>query len=106
MSVYIFTIGPARVEFMILQIARHSGKKTGGDGILKKGVERGREALAPYSHRVPFPTTPSTTQVKAGRNHLNEEITPVLPIVIGELFSQTISNLGHAALLRRCELPL
>ena len=27
------------------------------------------------------------------------------PLGIGERFSQTISNLGHAALLRRCELP-
>ncbi len=34
-----------------------------------------------------------------------EEITPLLPTGIGEIFSQTISNLGHAALLRRCELP-
>jgi hypothetical protein len=37
---------------------------------------------------------------KAGRNHLNEEITPFLPTVIGEGYSQTITNLGHAALLR------
>jgi hypothetical protein len=43
---------------------------------------------------------------KADKNHLNEEITPLLPTVIGELYSQTISNLGHAALLRRFELPL
>ncbi len=43
---------------------------------------------------------------KAGRNHLNEEIsqiTPLLPTGIGERYSQTISNLEHAALLRRCE---
>ncbi len=38
----------------------------------------------------------------SGKNHLNEEITPLLPTGIGERFSQTISNLGHAALLRRC----
>jgi hypothetical protein len=43
---------------------------------------------------------------KTGKNHLNEEITPLLPTGIGERFSQTISNLGNAALLRRCELPL
>ncbi len=44
---------------------------------------------------------------KSGRNHLNEEeITPLLPNGIGERYSQTISNLGQAALLRRCELPL
>jgi hypothetical protein len=31
---------------------------------------------------------------------------PLLPTGIGERFSQTISNLGHSALLRRYELPL
>jgi hypothetical protein len=42
-----------------------------------------------------------------GRNHLNEEITsPPIPTGIGERYSQTRSNLGHAALLRRCELPV
>ncbi len=53
------------------------------------------------------PHPPSSIRVaKAGRNNLNEVITPLLPTGIGEGFSQTISNLGHAALLRRCELPL
>ncbi len=56
-------------------------------------------------HRVPTPIHPSSTQGEAGRNHLNEEITPLLPIGLGEQYSQTISNLGHAALMRRCELP-
>jgi hypothetical protein len=42
---------------------------------------------------------------QAGRNHLSGEITPLLPIGIGEGYSQTFSNLGHAALWRRCELP-
>jgi hypothetical protein len=42
--------------------------------------------------------------VTAGR--VNEEITPLLPTGIGERYCQTISNLGHAALLRRCELRL
>ncbi len=41
----------------------------------------------------------------AGKNHLNEEITPLLPTGIGERYCQTISNLRHSALLRRCELP-
>jgi hypothetical protein len=41
---------------------------------------------------------------KTGKNHLNDEITPLLPTGIGERFSQTISNLGHEVLLRRCEL--
>ena len=52
------------------------------------------------------PTPPSFMRGKAGRNHLNEEIIPLLLSGIGERFSQTISNLGHAALLRRCELSL
>ncbi len=43
---------------------------------------------------------------KTGKNHLNEEITPLLPTGICERFSQTISNIGHAALLRRRELSL
>jgi hypothetical protein len=53
----------------------------------------------------PPPTLPRRV-AKAGRNHLNEEITPLVPTGIGEVYSQTISNLGHAALLRRSELPL
>jgi hypothetical protein len=48
---------------------------------------------------------PPSTRGKAGRNHLNEEITPLLPTGIGEKYSQAISNVGHAALLRLCELP-
>ncbi len=36
----------------------------------------------------------------------NEESTPLHPTGIGERYSQTISNLGHAALLRQDELPL
>ncbi len=55
---------------------------------------------------VPTPTLPSSTRGKAGRNNWNEEFTPLLPTGIGERLSQTISNLGHAALLRRCELSL
>ncbi len=50
------------------------------------------------------PTSPST-RGKAGRNHLNEEINPLLPTGIGERFRQTMSKLGHAALLRQCESP-
>jgi hypothetical protein len=69
----------------------------------RKAAQKWRGAL---NHRVPNPTPPSSTQGKAGRNHLNEEITPLLPKGIGEQYSQTISNLGHSALLRRCELPL
>ncbi len=52
--------------------------------------------LTPFSIRV----------ATAGKNHMNEEITYLLPTGIGERCSQTISYLGHAALLRRCELPL
>ncbi len=43
---------------------------------------------------------------KASRNHLNEEITPLLPTGIGERYSQTISNLGHAALLTDVTPPV
>jgi hypothetical protein len=48
---------------------------------------------------------PPHTRGKAGRNHLNKEINPFLPTGIGERYSQTISNLRHAAPLRRRELP-
>ncbi len=54
----------------------------------------------------PLTPPPLLRVVKTGKNHLNEEITHVLPTGIGGRFSQTISNLGHAALLRRCELPI
>jgi hypothetical protein len=57
-------------------------------------------------HRVPTPSHLPRRVAKAGRNHLNEEITPLFPTGIGEEYSQTISNLEHAELLRRCELPL
>jgi hypothetical protein len=57
-------------------------------------------------HRVPTPNPPSSLRGKKGINHLNEEITPLLPTGIGERFSQTISNLGRTALFCRCELPL
>jgi len=57
------------------------------------------------AHRAPTPPS-SSTQGKAGRNHLNEEIIPLLPFGKDERFSQTIPNLGHAALLHRCERPL
>ena len=63
------------------------------------------ESVACY-HRVP---TPSPYLYARGSRYkfFDEEITPLLPHSgIGERFSQTISNLGHAALLRRCELPL
>jgi hypothetical protein len=58
-------------------------------------------------HRVPTPPPLSPCVANAVKNHLNEEITPLLPTGIGGQYSysQTISNLGHAALLRRCELP-
>jgi hypothetical protein len=39
------------------------------------------------------------------RNHLNEEINPLLPTGIGKRFSQTISNIAHTALLRRVNSP-
>ncbi len=51
------------------------------------------------------PTLPLSVAT-AGKNHLNEEINPLLPPGIGEGCSQTVSNVRHAALLRRCELSL
>jgi hypothetical protein len=59
-----------------------------------------------YSHRVPTPAPLPLREGRQGRNHLNEEIIPLLLSGIGEQYSQTISNLEHAALSRRCELPL
>ncbi len=53
---------------------------------------------------MPTPTLPLRV-AKPGINHLKREIVPVFPTGIGERYSQTISKLGHAALLRRCELP-
>jgi hypothetical protein len=41
-----------------------------------------------------------------GKNHLNDKSTPLLPTGIGWRYSQTISNLGHTALSRGCELHL
>ncbi len=59
-----------------------------------------------FAHRV-LTLSPLPLRVaKAGRNHLDEEITPLLTTGIGERYSQITSNLGHAALLRRCDLPL
>jgi hypothetical protein len=54
------------------------------------------------------PPPPPFHNAREGKNHLNEEITPLLPARIGgqEQYSQTIPNLEQAALLRRCELPL
>jgi hypothetical protein len=52
-----------------------------------------------HSHRVP---TSPPLPLREGRQ---VEITPP-PSGISEQYSQTISNLGHAALLRRCDLPL
>ncbi len=49
----------------------------------------------------PFPLSVAET----GRNNLNEDITPLLPTGVGERCSQTISNLGHATLLRRFDSP-
>jgi hypothetical protein len=48
----------------------------------------------------------SGLQGKSYEEKLKEEITSLLPTGIGERFSQNISNLEQAALLRRCELPL
>ncbi len=56
-------------------------------------------------HRVLTSSPLPLCVAKADRNHLNKEITPLLPTGKGERYGQTISNLGHAALLRRCLYP-
>ncbi len=58
------------------------------------------------NQRVPTPPPFPLHVAKAGRNHLNEELSSLLPTGTGERYSQTISNLGHETLLRRCELPI
>ncbi len=61
----------------------------------------------PYqNHRAPTPSPLPLCIGTAGKNHLNEEITLLLHTGIGKRFTQTISTLGHAALLLRCEPPL
>jgi hypothetical protein len=42
--------------------------------------------------------TPPLHVATAGKNNFNEEITPLLPIGIGELYCQTISNIRHASI--------
>ncbi len=53
--------------------------------------------------RPPPPALPRSAG-KAGRIHLNEINFPLLPTGRGERYSQTLSNLCQAELLRRCEL--
>jgi hypothetical protein len=57
-------------------------------------------------HRARIPSTLPLRVAKTGRNHLNEEFTPLLPTVIGARFEPNLINLGHAAPWRRCELTL
>ncbi len=52
----------------------------------------------------PFPTS-STCKRRQVKLIWTRKLPPPPP-GMGERFSQTISNLGHAALVRRCELPL
>jgi hypothetical protein len=67
-----------------------AGKKNFGQLALSEAIG------VNYYHRVPTPTPTYSTRGKEGRNHLNEKITPLLPTGIGEQYSQTKSNLGHA----------
>jgi hypothetical protein len=48
-------------------------------------------------HRAPTHSPLSLREAKTGKNNLNKEITTLLSTEMGERFSQTISNLGHAA---------
>jgi hypothetical protein len=62
--------------------------------LLYRGVRR---RCRSYTHRAPTPLFPSPPPppvrvAKTGKNHMNEEIIPLLPTGIGERFSQTISN--------------
>ncbi len=57
------------------------------------------------NHRVLTPPPRPVKAVKAGTNHFEQAKYPLLPIGIGVQYSQTISKLSQAALLRRCELP-
>jgi hypothetical protein len=50
------------------------------------------------------PHSPSSTQGKAGRNHLNEEIIPLLPTAIGELYSLTIAPMWTPSINESAEL--
>jgi hypothetical protein len=75
--------------------------KKGGGGQHPLG-ESGGEGEGPQGADSPLPLRVA----KTGKHYLNEEINPLLPTGIGERYSQTISSLGHATLLRRCELPL
>jgi hypothetical protein len=54
------------------------------------------EFLLALPHRVPTPPAPLPLRVaEAGKNQLNEEITPLLPT---RILPNHISNFGHAAL--------
>ncbi len=64
-----------------------------------------RKRIKVYFHN-PRRIAESFSLLVAQGADLNEEIIPVLPTGIGERFNQTMSNLGHAAVLRRRELPL
>ncbi len=92
-------------RIQILDPGVESGSATLPTGLLlfQKKDNDFKEGL---SHRAPTPSPLPLRVAKTGKNKLDEEITPLLPTGIGERFSQTISNLGHAALLSRCELPL
>jgi hypothetical protein len=57
------------------------------------------------AYRVPNPSHLPLRAAKTGKNHCWTRKLPHHPTGIGERFRQTISNLGHAALLRWCELP-
>ncbi len=63
-------------------------------------------ASVPLPHRARIPSPLPLRVAKTGRNHLNEEFTPPPPTGIGERFYPNLINLGYAAPLRRCELPL
>ncbi len=57
------------------------------------------QVLVCRSHRVPTPSPLPLYVTMVDRNHLNEEITPLLPTGIGEWYSQTISKFRSCSAL-------
>ncbi len=56
--------------------------------------------ISSETHRMPTPFPLPLLVAKAGRNHLNEEITPLLLTGIIERYSQTVTNMCQAALTK------
>ncbi len=107
--------GPIEGHKWFLQISSQWESQTNRSAFISYGkiqflppcISRSLVHVVPPLHQRPtgrrLPPPFPLRIAKTGKNHLNEEIIPILPTWIGERFSQAISNLGHAALLRRYE---